>query len=59
MHLHRLIIEDDWIWITTQGGKGGDTRETEVPTKGKNPGADRDLGAGQGRKGIANGSRTQ
>ena len=42
---------DDRKWISTQGRIGGDTRDMEGPMTGDPPGANSDLGAGQGRKG--------
>ena len=45
------VLEDDRRRRITQGGRGRDKTETEGPTMDDPPGDNRDLGAGQGRKG--------
>ena len=52
-NFHPIIYqapEDDRMSWIIQGGRGRDTRETQVPDKGAPTGADRDLGTGQGQK---------
>ena len=41
-----------------RGGRCGDTKEKEGPTTDDPPGTNRDMGAGQGWKGGANGRGT-
>ena len=56
--------EDDRRWSITQGGRGGDTRETEGPTTGATPrgqqGPGRRLRAAKGgQTGVGRGGRSR
>ena len=59
-HLSRYQSpEDNRRQRITRGGRGGETMETEGQTTDDPSGANRDLGAGQGRQGGAKGHRTR
>ena len=49
-HIRDQELKDGMRRKTTQGVRGGYTRETEVPTTYKPPGGDRDLVTGLGRQ---------